>query len=74
MAENIIPDSFESWKHCVAVKCGIKLTAEYIEQRIQELKDQGHEHTRQFISLYGQDHYHNVLSWFERSKLESIAL
>jgi hypothetical protein len=73
MASPILPDSFESWKHCITITCGITLTTAYVETRISILKDTHEKSTKRFIALYGADHYHNVLNWFEQSRMALIS-
>jgi len=66
MSDITLTDSFESWRHCITVKCKIELNPPYVEERISELKNLEQESTIRFISLYGKDHYRNVLNWFEQ--------
>lgn len=68
MNDNIIPQSFEEWHHCITEKCAIELTTSYINNRISSLEDTSALRTQQFMKLYGQEHYKNVLIWFKRAK------
>ncbi|MFN3386337.1 MAG: hypothetical protein ACK42Y_07085 [Candidatus Thermochlorobacter sp.] len=63
----ILPNSYQEWKRCITVDCGIKLTQEYVEQRLRALRDERDEHTIQFMRLYGKAHLNNVINWFERA-------
>lgn len=65
---NIIPTDYNEWRHCITVKCGIKLTEDFVEQRIAELNDKENPTTRQFIKLYGEQHWQLTLNWFEHEK------
>lgn len=67
---DIRPTSYDEWKHCITVICGIPLTKAYVRQRIEALKDQ-HEHmTSKFIQLYGEPHRQQTIAWFERALSE----
>jgi hypothetical protein len=70
MAENILPSSYEEWRHCITVKCKVALTAEYVERRIATLRDAGADETQTFRRLYGDGHWRAVLGWFERARTE----
>ena len=65
--------SYEDWKHCISVSCGIPLTLDYIERRIRDLSDPGNSHTRKFIDHWGEEHRAYVLACFERARQESPA-
>lgn len=65
---SLLPHSFESWKHCITIKCKISLTPEYIEARIGELTDDSNPGTRQFKKMYGETHWQNVLGWFNQAR------
>ncbi|HMO31728.1 MAG TPA: hypothetical protein PKE07_01900 [Lacibacter sp.] len=57
--------SFEDWKFCIEKKCGIELSAAFVEQRLSVLRNENSSYTREFIRLYGNDHYLNIVGWFE---------
>ena len=63
-------DTYEEWKHCITVLCGIPLTLDYIEKRIAELNDLNNYHTKKFISLWGEPHLQKIIGWFEQAKQE----
>lgn len=63
----ILPSSYQEWKRCITVDCGIKLTRPYIEERLRALRDERDEQTKQFIRLYGKAHWQNVTRWFEQA-------
>ena len=65
-----IPGSFEEWHHCITVECGIPLTAEFVGERLAIWRNPKIEETVRFRSLYGDDHWHAVISWFERAARE----
>lgn len=67
MNEDIIPTSFEQWRHCIEVRCKIRLTSAYIGKRLAELQDGKHARTREFARLYGTDHLQRTIAWFRRA-------
>ena len=52
--------------------CKEKLTAEYIEARLNVLNNKADEFTKKFIEVYGEDYTKAVISWFERAKTDRI--
>jgi hypothetical protein len=66
--DEVIPTSYASWRHCIEVKCGIALTAEYVEKRIRVLADPGQEETQRFARTYGPEHLKQVISWFRLAR------
>jgi hypothetical protein len=70
MEMTAIPASYQQWKHCIEVECGIQLTAEFIDQRISVLEDTNAEETARFKRLYGDGHWRRVLGWFHTAKGE----
>ena len=71
MASSIIPNNFAEWKHCITVECGLELTPEYIEQRIEALQTEKDHYTQQFTRLYGEQHLNRVLAWFRQTQTEA---
>ncbi len=67
----MIPESYSEWRRCITEDCGIALTKSYIQQRIEALSDKHNEHTQQFLRCYGEAHWRNVLSWFEKAMNEA---
>jgi len=68
MKSAIIPYNYDTWHHCITVDCDIKLTAEYINERIASLQDEKNLRTKQFVKLYSNEHRKNVLSWFQQAQ------
>lgn len=64
----MIPQTYDEWRHCIEVDCGLRLTPGFIAERIAELSDADHERTRQYVRLYGEAHRQRVLEWFERAR------
>lgn len=64
MELSIIPQTYEQWRHCIVVECGLELTPAFISERISALQNDSEHYTQQFVKLYGQEHRHKVLGWF----------
>lgn len=63
----MIPETYEQWRHCIEVDCGIPLTRSFIDERLQELATPSDFRTQQFIRLYGGAHRDRVLGWFRQA-------
>ncbi|WNZ58426.1 hypothetical protein QT397_14120 [Microbulbifer sp. MKSA007] len=70
MTQPVVPENFNAWLYCITVECGIELTPEFVDERINALQDNKNYHTRNFILLYGQEHHQKVLSWFKQVREE----
>lgn len=70
MNDETIPTTYGSWCHCITVKCSLALTTAYVAQRLVALRDERDAHTRELRRLYGEQHYQNLLTWFERAQRE----
>jgi hypothetical protein len=68
MQTSIIPRSFEEWRHCIVIECGIELTADFIDQRISALRNNAEHYTQQFVRLYGNQHHQQVIGWFIQAR------
>lgn len=67
MSDDIIPLSYERWRHCIEVRCNIRLTPMFIRERLAELQDDKHAKTQEFAKLYGADHLEQTITWFRRA-------
>ncbi|MES1947516.1 hypothetical protein C84B14_09217 [Salinisphaera sp. C84B14] len=67
---DLVPRTYEQWRHCITVDCGMALTPAYIEQRLHALRDDNDDATRRFIAVYGPAHHRAVIGWFERAGAE----
>jgi len=65
--------TYDDWKHCITVECGIPLTPQYVEERIAALKNPKDHHTQKFLREYGQPHLIKVIGWFEKAMSEISA-
>lgn len=63
----MIPQNYPEWRYCIEFKCQIKLTKDYINQRIQELTNYTSPETTEFINKYGNDYHTQVISWFKQA-------
>ncbi len=61
------PTSYEQWRHCIEVRCRIRLTPGYVGERLAELQDDKHVKTREFARIYGADHLQRTIAWFSRA-------
>ncbi|MCC5793274.1 MAG: hypothetical protein JJT85_00885 [Chromatiales bacterium] len=64
----MIPATFSEWKHCIEVECRLDLTKDYVASRLAILRQAESEETRRFRKLYGDAHWHKVVSWFEQAQ------
>ena len=64
---NTPPQSYASWQQCIVVDCGIKLTPEYIAERLAALQDDQDYHTKRFVELYGEQHLQRIIDWFTQA-------
>jgi hypothetical protein len=65
MMTNQIPQTYEAWRHCIEVECGIPLTRDYIASRLSVLRESSAEETQRFVQRYGRLHWQKVVAWFE---------
>lgn len=63
-------NTYEDWRECIEVHCGIPLTPGFVDERLTELQDRGHPKTKEFERLYGEKHLERTISWFERAAKE----
>lgn len=61
----MIPENFETWRDCITLNCGIKLSKAFAQQRLIIYKQLAHSETKEFIRLYGLSHYQNIVTWLE---------
>lgn len=57
-------ETYEDWRHCIEVLCGIPLSKDYVAERICVLSDTTSEHTIKFVKTWGEQHRQRVLKWF----------
>ena len=63
----MIPDNYQAWRRCIEVDCGLRLTPEFVAERIAALENTQDVRTRQFLDCYGEPHRRRVLDWFRQS-------
>lgn len=63
----MIPQTFNDWKNCIVNECKINLTREFATKRLAVYQDNKNAETQKFISLYGEQHLQNIISWFNQS-------
>ena len=59
--------TYEDWRECIEVHCGIPLTEGFVAERLAELHDRSHPKTRDFLRLYGEAHLKRTIGWFEQA-------
>lgn len=62
----MIPQTFEEWQRCIINDCKINLTKDFAQQRIAVYEDRSNSETQKFVSLYGEQHLQNIISWYKR--------
>lgn len=62
--------TYDDWKQCITVLCGIPLTPAYVEQRLTALRDPADYGTQKFVATWGEDHLARVIGWFEKAERE----
>ncbi|AHB48061.1 hypothetical protein W911_06165 [Hyphomicrobium nitrativorans NL23] len=62
--------TYEDWRHCIEVACGIEITPAFLNARIAELSHADHSRTRRFVEVWGEAHRARVLNWFEQARNE----
>lgn len=62
--------TYDDWKHCITVLCGIPLTPAYVEQRLTAFRDPADYSTQKFVATWGEDHLARVIGWFEQAERE----
>lgn len=66
----LVPNTYEEWKRCITVDCGIQLTRNFIKERIAALVDMGEFHIQKFIESWGPEQHARTLAWFRRAAEE----
>jgi hypothetical protein len=62
-----IPRTFDEWKHCIEVECQLRLTSDFVSERLRSLGNPVSEEAQRFIRIYGRKHWSRVVSWFQWS-------
>ena len=68
MAE--LPRTYDEWKYCITVKCGIALTQDYINERLRALSTMNDHATAKFVEMWGSEQHQKTVSWFEQAASE----
>ncbi len=63
----MIPLTYGQWRQCIEHDCGIRLTPDFMHERLAVYVDAGNEETKRFISLYGQNHLKNIIQWYSQA-------
>lgn len=65
--------TYQDWRYCIQVKCGIPLSEDFVQKRIVVLSDTVCDSTRKFVREWGDEHRQRVLAWFQRAAAEQVA-
>lgn len=65
-------ESYQDWRRCITVDCGIPLTEDYCRDRLRIMTDLDDRTTQRFVETWGDDHRRRVVEWFECS-LDELA-
>lgn len=65
-----IPATYQEWRECITIRCGLPLTRDFIERRLRELRSD-HSTTLKFRELYGVPYTSQVIAWFEQALAEA---
>lgn len=65
-----LPNSYEEWKYCITVKCGIPLTENFVAQRLADLSNINSLGTHKFIETWGSAHHRKTVAWFQQAANE----
>ena len=64
----MIPATYQEWKNCIEVECGLRLTLNFVQARIASFINTTDTGTKKFIELYGMDYYNQVINWFRQAE------
>jgi hypothetical protein len=67
MKTPVIPQTYEQWRNCITVECGIPQTRAFVEERLAVWANPAADETRRFEQLYGVAHRERVRQWFAQS-------
>lgn len=62
-----LPQTYEQWRHCITVECGIALARAFVAERLQVWNDPAHDEVHRFEQLYGPTHRERVRQWFAQA-------
>ncbi len=62
--------TYEEWKHCITVLCGIPLTSAYVKERLVALRNPADDKTEKFRQFWGEPHLERVIDCFEQAERE----
>ena len=65
-----LPRTYDEWKYCITFKCGIDLTEDYINERLNALSTMSDYGTAKFLEIWGPEHYQKTVKWFRQAANE----
>ncbi len=63
----MIPQTFNEWTNCIVNDCKLKLSKEFVIQRLEVYQDSNNWETERFVSLYGTAHLQNIIGWLTQA-------
>jgi len=63
-------ETYDDWRRCITVDCGIPLTVEYCRERLRIMADSYDRTTQRFVQTWGDEHRRRVIGWFEQALAE----
>jgi len=58
---------YEQWRHCITVDCRIRLTRDFLVDRLEALSRTTGEDTQRFVSAWGETHRVRILGHMQRA-------
>ena len=65
-----LPKTYDEWKYCITVKCGIALTQDYVNERLSVLSKVSDYSTAKFIEMWGPEHHQKTIEYFSQAANE----
>lgn len=70
-SEMMIPANYAEWRQCIEVSCGLRLTTDFVQERLAALRNPADSYTRAFASQYGAAYLQQVIGWYEQALASS---
>ncbi|MBK0052729.1 hypothetical protein [Stenotrophomonas sp. S39] len=67
---SIVPKTYQEWRHCIEIECGIPISQSFLQERIAGLANCSDHYTQQFTRLWGAAHLTQVRKWFSQAAEE----
>lgn len=67
MSDEAFPTTYDQWRHCIEVRGRVRLTPQFVNERLAEMQDDSNAKTREFSKLYGSEHLQRTIAWFRQA-------